>query len=73
MSTTKTALEAFSWLVFSKYKGIENVSFFIFIKLKCYKAKTMASPHSGIPQCITFTFSHFADAFIQSDIQLGNT
>ncbi len=21
----------------------------------------------------TFTFSHFADAFIQSDLQLGNT
>ncbi len=23
--------------------------------------------------CYIFTFSHFADAFIQSDLQLGNT
>ncbi len=27
----------------------------------------------NITYCITFTFSHFADAFIQSDVQLGNT
>ncbi len=24
-------------------------------------------------ECDTFTFSHLADAFIQSDLQLGNT
>ncbi len=27
----------------------------------------------NITYCITFTFSNFADAFIQSDVQLGNT
>ncbi len=27
----------------------------------------------GITFIFTFTFSHLADAFIQSDLQLGNT
>ncbi len=32
-------------------------------------------PHAGGPFTFTFTFtfSHLADAFIQSDLQLGNT
>ncbi len=29
--------------------------------------------NNGAPTKFTFTFSHFADAFIQSDLQLGNT
>ncbi len=37
----------------------------------------VAIPHGEISARLTltcnFTFSHFADAFIQSDLQLGNT
>ncbi len=29
--------------------------------------------HQYAERHLTFTFSHFADAFIQSDLQLGNT
>ncbi len=35
--------------------------------------QTPPQPATGQVPAFTFTFSHFADAFIQSDLQLGNT
>ncbi len=37
------------------------------------KCVFLCGPLCALNFTFTFTFSHFADAFIQSDLQLGNT
>ncbi len=49
-------------------------SFTMLLVLLEHRARKMARMDGrGAPMIFTFTFSRLADAFIQSDLQLGNT
>ncbi len=80
MFSTKTILYLISNVsLMSKCFNVLNVTMFYYIKIVLSKKnifninKSFILIYIYILRTFTFTFSHLADAFIQSDLQLWNT